>query len=79
MHRVFLHRGFEIHARLTEASPGLYDAVFQIKGGVNAGVIDELGAETKLPKGPFGLQKAFLSAQEAGQTAIDAVTGEDES
>ena len=79
MHRVFSHRGFEIHVRLTEASPGLYDAVFQIKGGVNVGVIDELGAETKLRKGPFGLQKAFLGAQEAGQTAIDAVIGEDES
>ncbi|CAD6553293.1 hypothetical protein LMG27952_05422 [Paraburkholderia hiiakae] len=79
MHRVFSHRGFEIHVKLTEASPGLYDAVFQIKGGVNVGVIDELGAETKLRKGPFDLQKAFLSAQEAGQTAIDAVIGEDES
>ena len=79
MHRVFSHRGFEIHVRLTEASPGLYDAVFQIKGGDNGGVIDELGAETKLRKGPFGAEKAFLSAQEAGQTAIDAVIGEAES
>ncbi|HKT91822.1 hypothetical protein [Paraburkholderia tagetis] len=79
MHQVFTHRGFEIHVRLTEASPGLYDAVFQIKGGVNVGVIDELGAETKLRKGPFSPQKAFLSAQQAGQTAIDAVIGEDES
>ena len=79
MHRVFSHRGYEIHVRLTEASPGLYDAVFQIKGGVNVGVIDELGAETKLRKGPFGPQKAFLSAREAGQTAIDAVIGEEDS
>ncbi|MCP3718299.1 MULTISPECIES: hypothetical protein [unclassified Paraburkholderia] len=79
MHRVFSHRGFEIHVRLTEVSPGLYDAVFQIKGGDNVEVIDELGAETKLRRGPFGREKAFLNAQEAGQAAIDAVIGEDES
>ncbi|MCP3727703.1 hypothetical protein M3I53_32050 [Paraburkholderia sp. CNPSo 3272] len=77
MHRVFSHRGFEIHVRLTEASRGLYDATFWITGNENPGVVEELGAETKLRKGPLTLERALEIAEKAGQAAIDAVLGED--
>ncbi|MCG5076383.1 MULTISPECIES: hypothetical protein [Paraburkholderia] len=79
MHRVFSHRNFEIHVKLTEASSGLYDATFRITGGDNAGVVDELGAETRLRNGPFTPERALQIAEEVGQVTIDAVIGEDAS
>ncbi|WP_157025827.1 hypothetical protein [Paraburkholderia heleia] len=63
---------------LTQACAGLFHATFQIKGGNNAAVIDELGAETKVRNGPFAPEKALLVAQEAGRATIDAIIGEDE-
>lgn len=79
MHRVFSHRNFEIHVSLTEASGGLYDATFRIAGGDHVGVVDELGAETKLRNGPFTPERALQIAEEVAQVTIDAVIGEEES
>ncbi|WP_069269117.1 hypothetical protein [Paraburkholderia nodosa] len=79
MLRVFSHRGFDIHVRLTEASRGLYDATFWITGNDNVGVVEELGAETKLCNGPLTRERALEIAEKVGQAAIDAVLGEDES
>lgn len=79
MYRVFTYRGFEIHVNLTEACDGMYDATFQIKGGDNARVVEELGTKTNLRNGPFTSKRAFLVAQGAGQATIDAVVGDDDS
>lgn len=77
MYRVFAYRGFEIHTRLTLASNGQYNVIYQVRGSSNLRVIGDIGIPTRVRNGPFALAKAYRVAECAGQAVIDAVIGAD--
>ncbi|WP_233888530.1 hypothetical protein [Paraburkholderia flagellata] len=74
MNRVIPYRGFEIHVALALVAEDMYSVTFQITGhNISRTGLD--GAIIPVRHGPFTQRWAYLTAEIAGQDAVDVLIG----
>lgn len=74
MNRVISYRGFEIHVALALVAENMYNVTFQITGhNISRTGLD--GAIIPVRHGPFTQRWAYLTAEIAGQDAVDVLIG----